>query len=59
MQYGEADELFPLAGMRAAHARLQQLHAGGDRYRGSSTPGGHVFDAAMQDEAWRFLAAAC
>jgi hypothetical protein len=28
------------------------------RYRGSFVPGGHAFDAAMQDEAWAFLAEA-
>jgi dienelactone hydrolase len=56
VQYGEADELFPLAGMREAHARLQRLHAGGPRYRGSFRAAGHTFDAALQDEAWRFLA---
>jgi hypothetical protein len=32
------------------------LHAGTMRYRGSFIPGGHAFDAAMQDEAWAFLA---
>jgi hypothetical protein len=26
--------------------------------RGSFTPGGHAFDAAMQEEAWAFLAEA-
>ncbi|SDS61485.1 hypothetical protein SAMN04488543_2060 [Friedmanniella luteola] len=55
VQYQESDPLFPPAGMRAAHARLQELHAGGDRYRGRLRPGGHVFDGPMQDEAWRFL----
>ena len=58
VQYREDDQLFPAAGMRAAHARLRELHAGGDRYRGTSRPGGHAFDAAMQDEAWSFLQAA-
>ena len=54
MQYREADELFPLAGMREADARLQRLHPG-RRYRGAFSPGGHAFDAAMQEEAWHFL----
>ena len=58
VQYREDDELFPLAGMHAAHARLQELHAGGDRYRGTLRTGGHVFDGPMQDEAWAFLGAA-
>ena len=52
------DELFPPAGMEAAHAHLLRRHAGTARYRGSFHPGGHVFDAAMQDEAWAFLAEA-
>lgn len=58
VQYREADPLFPLAGMRAADARLSQLHAGGDRYRSGWWPGGHTFDGPMQDEAWRFLGGA-
>ncbi len=56
VQYRTGDELFPLAGMEAAHAHLLQRHHGNDRYRGSFTPGGHAFDAAMQEEAWAFLA---
>ena len=55
VQYRTDDDLFPLAGMQAAHDRLLQLHAGTSRYRGSFAPGGHAFDAAMQDEAWAFL----
>ncbi|WP_091179704.1 dienelactone hydrolase family protein [Microlunatus flavus] len=55
VQYGRADELFPLEGMEAAHERLLALHAGSDRYAGTFGAGGHVFDAAMQDEAWTFL----
>lgn len=54
VQYREADELFPLAGMREADGRLQRLHPSA-RYRGTFSPGGHAFDAAMQEEAWRFL----
>ncbi|GAA1430619.1 hypothetical protein GCM10009616_15650 [Microlunatus lacustris] len=58
VQYREDDELFPLAGMRAAHARLRELHAEGDRYRGTTWSGGHAFDRPMQDEAWDFLRSA-
>jgi dienelactone hydrolase len=58
VQYRTDDDLFPLAGMRAAHDRLLHLHADTSRYRGSFAPGGHAFDAAMQDEAWAFLAEA-
>ena len=57
VQYRTDDELFPLPGMEEAHARLIQLHEGTARYRGSFRPGGHAFDAAMQEEAWAFLAA--
>ena len=56
VQYRADDELFPSAGMEAAHDHLVRLHAGTTRYRGSIAPGGHAFDAAMQDEAWAFLA---
>jgi dienelactone hydrolase len=58
VQYRVDDELFPRAGMEAAHDQLRRLHAGTMRYRGSFTPGGHAFDANMQDEAWAFLAEA-
>ena len=58
VQYRTDDELFPRAGMEAAHDQLLHLHAGTMRYRGSFGPGGHAFDAAMQDEAWAFLAEA-
>jgi dienelactone hydrolase len=56
VQYRRDDELFPPAGMEAAHDHLLRLHAGTMRYRGSVSPGGHAFDAGMQDEAWAFLA---
>jgi dienelactone hydrolase len=56
VQYRTEDELFPHAGMAAAHDHLAGVHAGTDRYRGSLFPGGHAFDAAMQEEAWAFLA---
>ena len=58
VQYRTDDELFPSAGMAAAHDHLVRLHAGTTRYRGSLTPGVHAFDAAMQNEAWAFLAEA-
>jgi dienelactone hydrolase len=58
VQYRTDDELFPLAGMHAAHQQLRALHAGTTRYRGSFRPGGHSFDVAMQEEAWAFLARA-
>ncbi|MDQ0663018.1 dienelactone hydrolase [Arthrobacter ulcerisalmonis] len=56
VQYALADELFPEDGMRQAHRLLESLHGGTDRYTGSFSPGGHVFTAAMQDEALDFLA---
>jgi dienelactone hydrolase len=55
VQYRADDELFPRDGMEAAHDRLLRLHAGTMRYRGFFTPGGHAFDAPMQDQAWDFL----
>jgi dienelactone hydrolase len=55
VQYRIDDDLFPLAGMEAAHDHLQQLHAGTLRYQGSFSSGDHAFDAAMQQEAWAFL----
>jgi dienelactone hydrolase len=58
VQYRTDDELFPRSGMDAAHDQLLRLHAGTTRYRGSFVPGGHAFDAAMQDAAWAFLAEA-
>ena len=56
VQYALADELFPEDGMRQADRALESLHTGTDRYTGSFWPGGHVFTAAMQDEALEFLA---
>ena len=55
VQYGDEDELFPRTGMEEAHNQLLRRHSGTSRYRGSFHPGGHVFDAARQDEAWAFL----
>ena len=56
VQYALADELFPEDGMRDAHRVLESLHGGTGTYTGSFWPGGHVFTAAMQDEAINFLA---
>lgn len=56
VQYGRADPLFPPVGMEAAHERLLALHEGDDRYRGSFSDAGHVFDAGLQARAWEFLA---
>jgi dienelactone hydrolase len=56
VQYRIGDELFSYAGMEQAHRRLLTLHAGSQRYRGSFSDGGHAFDAAMQQEAWDYLA---
>lgn len=56
VQYRTEDALFPPAGMAAAHEHLERLHHGTGRYRGSVGPGGHAFDAALQEEAWAFLA---
>jgi hypothetical protein len=44
--------------MAAAHDSLLRRHSGSPRYRGSFAAGGHAFDAAMQAEAWAFLAEA-
>ncbi|TFV96886.1 alpha/beta hydrolase family protein [Leifsonia flava] len=51
-QYCLQDHLFDVAGMRAAHAMLTERMP---LYTGSFHQKGHVFDAAMQHEAWRFL----
>jgi len=56
VQYALADELFPEDGMRQADRLLESMHTGTDTYTGSFWPGGHVFTAAMQDEALDFLA---
>jgi dienelactone hydrolase len=56
VQYRTGDELFSYAGMEQAHRRLLTVHAESQRYRGSFSDGGHAFDAAMQEEAWDYLA---
>ena len=58
VQYRLDDPLFTRAGMVDAHRRLTALHPEPGRYRASLEPGGHEFDAAMQDAAAAFLAAA-
>jgi dienelactone hydrolase len=55
VQFALADELFPEAGMRDAHRKLETLHRPGS-YTGSFWPGGHVFTSEMQTEALDFLA---
>ncbi|KQO97054.1 hypothetical protein [Leifsonia sp. Leaf264] len=52
-QYALHDHLFTGDGMRAAH---DILTARMPLYTGSFHEKTHVFDAEMQDEAWRFLA---
>jgi dienelactone hydrolase len=54
VQYALADQLFPADGMRAAHRILESVHRAGS-YTGNFWPGGHVFTAAMQDEAISYL----
>ena len=58
VQYRTEDHLFPVDGMESAHRRLMALHPEPGRYLGTFRPGGHEFDAAMQDEAMDFLAQA-
>jgi dienelactone hydrolase len=54
VQYALADELFPVEGMRMAHAVLSTLEMTSN-YKGSFWPGGHEFTASMQEEAIEFL----
>lgn len=56
-QYGWRDPTFPAAGMRDAHHALLAMHAHDDAglYRGTFHDTGHVFDHAMQAEAWAFF----
>lgn len=56
VQYALDDPLFPVQGMRAAHQRLDQLHAPGN-YTGTFWPVSHEFSPAMQDEVFDFLRA--
>ncbi|GLI27008.1 hypothetical protein ARHIZOSPH14_12500 [Agromyces rhizosphaerae] len=52
VQYGLHDDLFPEAGMRDAHARLE---ASGADYRGSFHDSGHALTPAMLAEAVAFV----
>ncbi len=59
VQYTHADELFPLAGMVAAHERIAELYSAAGRpeaYVGQFFDGGHSFDQAMQTAAFEELA---
>jgi dienelactone hydrolase len=58
VQYALDDDLFSVAGMRAADARIAALYrdAGAPAgYRGEFYPGHHRFDAAMQAAAFDWL----
>jgi hypothetical protein len=44
--------------MEQAHDHLLSLHQATRRYQWSFSPGGHEFNAAMQEEAWAFLSEA-
>jgi len=60
VQYCRDDELFPLAGMRAADERLARRYqeAGAPHaYVGEFFDGGHRFEVQMQDAAFAYLAA--
>lgn len=54
--YGEADELFPRRGMRRAHEAIGRRYPGGG-YEGVFFDAPHVFDVAMQEHAFAWLAA--
>ena len=55
--YAERDELFPLAGMRAAHQALSRRYAGTEAYTGVFRDAPHSFEAVLQADVIRFLAA--
>ncbi len=58
VQYDLEDELFTVAGMRAAHERLSGLYAHvgrRDAYTGEFYPGPHKFDLEMQESAFNWL----
>ncbi|WP_369045278.1 acetylesterase [Sinomonas sp. P10A9] len=59
VQYGLADHLFPRSGMERAHEQIRRRfeHFGdASNYTGAFYPSGHVFTAAMQNEAFGWLA---
>lgn len=55
VQYGREDPLFPQDGMDAAHRALEAAHADTGGYRGTFYDTGHVFNGAMQADAWDFF----
>lgn len=60
VQYNRADPLFSLAGMQAAHTRIEahyQAVGRGDAYAGEFYAGPHKFDLAMQESAFGWLSA--
>jgi len=59
VQFDSEDPLFPLAGMRAADARLRAHYASvghAECYTGQFYPGEHKFDLEMQTAAFAWLA---
>jgi dienelactone hydrolase len=59
VQYTRDDQLFPLAGMMAAHERIAQTYAAAGApaaYVGQFFDGAHCFDQAMQAAAFAQLA---
>jgi dienelactone hydrolase len=61
VQYDLEDDLFTVAGMRAAHERLSGLYAHvgcRNAYTGEFYPGPHKFDVEMQESAFKWLRAA-
>lgn len=58
VQYNLSDELFPVAGSQAAHRRISDhyMAMGAPKgYVGRFYPGGHKFDALMQQDAFAWL----
>jgi dienelactone hydrolase len=55
VQYRAEDEYFPAKGMRDADSMLGELDNRRGRYHRAFHPGGHQFDAEMQNEAWDFF----
>jgi dienelactone hydrolase len=61
VQYNLDDELFPLDGMEAAHARIRGAYHRArcpENYQGRFYPGPHKYDSAMQGDAALWLKAA-
>jgi dienelactone hydrolase len=60
VQYNLDDELFPLQGMEAAHARIGAVYQRAEhpeQYQGRFYPGPHKCDRAMQRDAFAWLGA--